>query len=158
MVLKVLLSTLLAFSSLSHDFHVSLTTIQYSAEESTYQATIKLFTDDLEKALNAEYSEEIILSSKNEFDQNVEAYVQSRFKLYDEQGNQLNLTYLGKELEYDVTWVYLESVPAKASENLTVENTLLNEVFRDQSHIVHYYLEEKTSTALLDASKTKSRF
>jgi hypothetical protein len=157
MVLKILLSTLLGFYSLSHDFHVSLTTINYSAEESTYQITIKLFTDDLEKALNAEYSEEIVLSTQ-EFDQNVEAYVQSRFKLYDDKGQRLNLAYLGKELEYDVTWVYVESVPAKASENLSVEITLLNEVFRDQSHIVHYYLGEKTSTALLDANKTKSRF
>ena len=158
MVFKVLLSTLLGFYSVSHDFHVSLTTIQYAAEESTYQTTIKLFTDDLEKALKGEYSEEIILSNGDGFDQNVEAYVQSRFKLYDEQGNQINLNYLGKELEYDVTWVYLESVPAKASENLTLENTLLNEVFSDQSHIVHYYLGEKTSTVLLDANKTKSRF
>lgn len=158
MVLKILLSTLLAFYSLSHDFHVSLTTIKYSAVESTYQTTIKLFTDDLEKALNTEYSEEIILSSKNEFDQCVEAYVQSRFKLYDGEGKRLNLTYLGKELEYDVTWVYLESSPVKAASNLSVENTLLNEVFRDQSHIVHYYQGENTSTVLLDARKTKSGF
>lgn len=157
MVLKILLSTLLGFYSLSHDFHVSLTTIKYSAEESTYQATIKLFTDDLEKALNEENSQKIILSN-NEFDEYVEAYVQSRFKLYNDDGKELNLTYLGKELEYDVTWVYMESKTAKASENLTVENTLLNEVFRDQSHIVHYYLGENTSTVLLDAGNLKSEF
>jgi len=157
MALKILLSTLLGFYSLSHDFHVSLTTIKYSAEESTYQTTIKLFTDDLEKALQEEYSEEIVLST-HEFDQNVEAYVQSRFKLYDDKGKRLNLAYLGKELEYDVTWLYLGSSPVKAAPNLSVENTLLNEVFSDQSHIVHYYLGENTTTVLLDASRTKSKF
>jgi len=157
MALKILLSTLLGFYSLSHDFHVSLTTIKYSAEESTYQTTIKLFTDDLEKALNEENSREIILTN-NEFDEYVEAYVQSRFKLYDDKGERLNLAYFGKELEYDVTWVYLESSPVKAAPNLCVENTLLNEVFSDQSHIVHYYLGENTTTVLLDASRTKSKF
>lgn len=139
-----------------HEFHVTLTSMEYSPVDSTYQISIKIFSDDLEKGLKGlTFQDEskskqtpVRLSNKS-----IEPYILKLFKLFDHNLNEVPLNYIGSETEMDVTWVYLESEKIIHVNRLKVENKILNEIYKDQSHIVNFHLNEETSTVLLNQSK-----
>ena len=56
---------------------------------------------------------------------------------------------LGKEVEMDVTWCYLEFTGVEAVRSITVRNEVLFEMFDDQSNLVHLYIGKEETSMLL---------
>ena len=52
-------------------------------------------------------------------------------------GGRVNGIFLGKEVDIDATWCYVEIVNITALETMTVTNTLLFDAFEDQINLVH---------------------
>jgi hypothetical protein len=60
----------------AHDFHTSITRLEYNAKEKTFEVSIRLFTDDLEKGLSkANNGQKIVVLNNDKNDGLVERYV-----------------------------------------------------------------------------------
>lgn len=142
-----------------HPFHVGLTEINYNSDSKTYQVSIKLFTDDLEKGLE-EYSGlnlDIVDSGLTQStDSLISSYTSENFQIYSE--TKIDLAYIGSEREYDVTWIYLESDILLKTTEIEVTNKLLLSIFSDQTHIIHYTMNEVIQSELIHAKETTVKF
>ncbi len=138
-----------------HPFHVGLTDINYNPNSETYQVSLKLFTDDLEKGLEEFSGVRLDLVDSDltaESDSVISKYVDDYFQLSTT--SKIELQYVGSEKDYDVTWVYLESDKMEASPEINVSNELLMSVYSDQTHIIHYTVNGEISSELIHSEKT----
>ena len=117
--------------------------------------SIKLFTDDLEKGLE-EFSGMKLDLVDSEFsaksDSAISNYVDTYFQLSST--SIIDLQYIGSEKDYDVTWIYLESDKTSADTEINVSNELLMSVYSDQTHIIHYSVNEEINSDLIHSEKT----
>lgn len=149
------------FANPYHAFFVTISEIEYNAAEKTVEISIKIFTDDLEKALNNRFSGKANLNTSQESPQ-VNTYLQGY--LVEKFGISVNnvaqtCQYIGKEKEDDATWCYLEVKNVAAVSNISVKNTLLMELYESQNNIVHVKVRGKSKSMMLKrnaASETLS--
>lgn len=98
-----------------HDFHYSRTDARWQPGTQTVQTTIRVFTDDLEMALREhhELSEEfaIWLGDNNEWAEADSAAFQwlTANLAMELDGIPVQWTWVGKEIELDVSYLYVES-------------------------------------------------
>ncbi len=143
----------IAMSFTTHKFYVSNTLIEFNAQSQSYEVTCKLFTDDLERALGGDA---IHLGAENEASNAntlVEEYVRSHFKITFNDQPQL-LSFVGKEVENDLTLCYFEMYQATDFNVLKVDNTMLLELFPEQKNIVELTSGGRSQTYILTKDKT----
>jgi hypothetical protein len=136
----------------SHEFYVGLTDIVYNAGTGRYEITLKLFTDDLELALERAFGRKAVLTDpahSSDLDSLVFDYLRSKFAVKGNRRQLLALNPIGRETEMDVTWIYLESAVMQPLQTAFVTNSLLMELYEDQSHIVHITQGGRTRSTLL---------
>jgi len=141
-MLAVLTALLVA---LSHDFHFSRTDLVYS-NEGTWYVTIRVFSDDLEsqiqkhrKTMGQDDGTPVWLGDELEHHDAAEwvGEVATTAWSLDINGSPIPCAFLGYEVDYDVTYLYLESMPAELPNVLTVSNSLFFDLFDDQVNEVH---------------------
>lgn len=130
----------------AHDFHASVTQMQYNAKEKTFEISIRMFTNDLEKALSQDSNTEVRLSPGAKSDAIIERYVSSRFAYVTAQKQSKATKYVGHEVEADANWIYLEMPFAEPFRGGLLKQNVLMEVFDDQVNMVnvHYQGQKKT--------------
>jgi len=64
-------------------------------------------------------------------------------------GNRKELSWVGKEIENDITWCYLEIINVDDLSKVSIENKLFLSSFDDQLNICHFYCSNKTETLML---------
>lgn len=140
-----------------HPFHTSLTEIQYNAREKSLEITIRLFTDDLETALTKlNNGQKIMIGGKNDNSNAVlSKYIQQHFAIITPQKQKKPINILGKEIEGDATWVYVEVPESAIVKDHTIYNDLMQELFDDQTNLVNFFYAGNKKTFLFN-SKTKS--
>ncbi|WP_212568036.1 DUF6702 family protein [Dyadobacter psychrophilus] len=126
-----------------HDYHVSVTQMQYNPALKTFEVSIRMFTDDLERALSqrglaqGNEKQRVVIKNDDKNDPLVERYVLKSFVLTDSQKKPVAIKYVGKEQEEDATWVYLE-IPFQGPLNgCKLQNSTLMEVFDDQVNMTN---------------------
>ncbi len=122
-----------------HDFHASITQIDVNAETGRLEVAVKLFTDDLETAVQPAGQPALHIGTPKEH-LRTEALLADHLRrhlLLQVDGRPAILRFLGKETEADATWCYLESDAIGSFKSLTVTNTLLLTQFEDQVNIIH---------------------
>ncbi|HCS19145.1 MAG TPA: hypothetical protein DIW47_01035 [Bacteroidetes bacterium] len=132
--LLLLCVAIAASSFVLHKFYISHYTLEYKTQ--TLQVTVKVFTDDLEKALKQtdpsikidENSDPEVLGPK------ILAYYNKHLQI--KSNTALNFQWVGYELENDLVWIYLE-VPALAAapKSLEISCTALTEIYEDQINL-----------------------
>ena len=142
-LLHIWMHALLAIAS--HDFHFSRTDLVCS-REGTWQVTIRVFTDDLERemALYQESMGEEALSPLWLGDEREHPkaekwagdVVEDAWTL-EVNDREVPCTYLGMEVDYDVTYLYLESAPTEFAHVIRISNALFFDQFDDQVNEVH---------------------
>lgn len=124
-----------------HDFHFSRTDVVYS-REGTWQVTMRVFTDDLEAELQGvrvDDGQPIWLGDTRQHpdaEMWVEQVVMDGWSL-EVNGHPASCAFLGMEVELDITYLYLESLPTDLPAVFTIENTLFFNQFDDQVNEVH---------------------
>jgi hypothetical protein len=129
-----------------HDYHVSVTQMQFNPALKSFEISIRLFTDDLEKGLSQSNDARIVIKNGDQNDALIEQYIRKSFVLTDNQKKPASIRYIGKEQEEDATWVYLE-VPIQGTwAGYKLQNSTLMEVFDDQVNMtnVKYASDKKT--------------
>ncbi len=125
---------------MAHKFYMSTTDVKYHSETKTLQSTIKLFTDDIEKVINEENGIKIFLGTEREVketDHLLEKYILSHFELKTK-NETVKLTFLGKEVDQNYTWIYLESNEISSPKRIEIINSLLVDYFEEQSNRVNF--------------------
>jgi hypothetical protein len=140
-----------------HAFHTSLTEIQYNAKEKSLEISIRMFTDDLETALTKfNNGQKIMVGGKNDnSDAVLSKYIQQHFAIISPQKQKKAISFIGKELEGDATWIYVEMPNSQDFKGHTLYNSLMQELFDDQTNLVNFTYLGNKKTFLFNA-KTKS--
>ncbi len=142
-IISIILAMLL-FASFSwlHEFYVSLTEIRYNPESERMEVSLRIFPDDMDRALLEHYGITSGLLTAQEHvaaDSLLEIYLLELFRI-ELDGAPLPLSYLGKEAESDVMWCYMESNALEKPDEIGVNNAILTEIFEDQVNIIQVYV------------------
>lgn len=145
---------LLFISSLTasaHPFFVSICEINYNAENQSLEISLRTFTDDLEKGLQDWGAGKLYLGESNESmkaDSVLKDYIFKILSIEVDQKN-TNLEYLGKEVERELTWVYLEVKHIPDFDEISVSDRLLFQTYSGQTNLIHVNHRNKIKSLLL---------
>ena len=129
-----------------HEFHASVTQMQYNPKERLFEISIRIFTDDFEKALSAASGSRVTLSSTDKNDPLIEKYVLAHFSYTNPQKQVKPIKYVGHEIEADANWLYLEMPYAEPFRGGSLKQNVLMELFDDQVNMlnIQYQSQKKT--------------
>lgn len=120
----------------AHDFFVSILTIRHRPETETLDLTWRITAHDIEHAL--ENVAPLKLGSPKEHpkaDSLLNAYFKQHLLLF--QDKQLTWNWVGKELDGETLYCYLQVEGIASPKDLLVQNTLLQDLFAEQQNLVH---------------------
>ena len=106
-------------------------------------------------ALNERNIENLFLGESREIPQSnqyITEYLTDNLSI-SVNGNPLEFSFIGKELEDDALWCYMEIKNVNELHSVKVKDTILTEVFDTQNNIVQVTLKGKTKNLLLRKNK-----
>jgi hypothetical protein len=144
-----ILATILSSFALLHNVHITHTTVQYNAETESLGITLKMPIEDLELAFEELGAKSLKIGTEGEqegVDSMIMKYVQQRL-IFAPNGTKMSYTWIGKETSKNLhdLYVYLELPNCNKNgvlETIEVKNTLLTEVFADQSNVVLFEIDD----------------
>lgn len=156
----MLLSILLSWIINLHPIHLSVTEVNYSEKDKTFQITSRIFIDDLElsvRALKKENELNLLEPDKGrKTDDLVSEYLARHLKVKID-GKPVALNYLGSEVEDVALICYIESPVVKKFKTIEVSNDVIQETHADQSNLVHVtYRGQIKSARLMRENPTES--
>lgn len=119
-----------------HKYYVSSTLIDFNHDSGTYQVSLKIFHDDLEKDLGFD-TNELDYSNYPNTNLIIKNYLKNNLKIYSEEG-ELKLDYLGFERKNDLVIYYVEIYNPMKLKSFIVENKILFDSFKNQKNIILY--------------------
>jgi hypothetical protein len=141
--------------NLRHDFHVCIVEVQHNAQTQSLEITIKLFTDDIERSMRTLGAGQMRLGDTRELpdaDAKLLAYLQNRLALRIN-GQAVAYRWVGKEVELDALWCYVEVPDVAELKQLEVTNRILLEIFDDQANVVHVHVKDRVQSLFLDKTE-----
>jgi hypothetical protein len=118
-----------------HDFHSSLTVMEYEPKDENYEITIRLFTDDIENLLQKTSNKKIPLESA-EAESALKIYLSKHFTVKAPKSRFTNWEWVGFEAGTENSEIFV-LYRAKPNTELIVENSILSDLFSDQQNIVN---------------------
>jgi len=158
----VMFSATLFLSSgwLPHKFYVSLTEVRYNTQAERFEVSMRIFPDDLDRALMERSGIRTQLATELEHekaDSLLQAYLLESFSIRAD-GQLVAVSYLGKEQESDAIWCYLESSPLPGPQSISIRHELLTDVFPEQVNIVQVYIDNWNKGLLLNRTQSIGEF
>ena len=140
----------------AHPLHVSLCQIDFKPQSKTLEISVKIFADDLLNALSKQNIPDLYLGEQKEnpkSDEYVFNYLQNNlsFKI---NGNKIEYDYIGKEMEDDALWCFIQINNITELNQIEVSDRILTEIFDDQNNIVEVNKNGKIRNLLLDRKNT----
>lgn len=135
-----------------HKFYVSITKIEYVKEKNSLQIITKIFTEDIEDALQQRYDASISLDTKKETKTAVEDlknYILQKINI-KVNGKAAKLEYIGKEYDTDMVVAYIEIKDVNDLKTIEIENKILMEIFPEQQNIIHLKTPKNRRSLILD--------
>lgn len=154
---KWLLPAMLSFT---HPFYVSVTEIDHNAEDKTLEISCKLFTEDFESVLAANYKTSIDLSGEAKKADNgklVWDYITHHLSLKVD-GKAVTPEFVGFEKDKEAVWVYCQAGGIASFKKLEMTNTILHDFINTQINIIHVTQQGKRKSTKLDYPKSSAVF
>jgi hypothetical protein len=153
----LLLFLLFGVNSLNaHPFYVSICQVEFNKETKSLEMALKVFADDLLLGLENEGITKLFLGEEKENPKTNEyifEYLKSQMKFTINQKD-AEFSYVGKEMENSVVWIYLEIRKIDDLQTAKVETKLLTEVRETQNNIVQINKNGDIKNMLLNKDKT----
>ncbi len=140
-----------------HEFHTSFMTIEQNREEKLLEITLKVFTHDLVPTLTARLNKQIDLGAGDEIDTEIIKYIREHFSLKTAKGETPEFEWVGKELDAQVVYFYLEIPFEGELENATVSNSLFFERFKQQINYVSLKFDEKKADLVFKVGEKEKK-
>jgi hypothetical protein len=135
-----------------HPIHVSVTEISYDEKDKELEIISRIFIDDLEasirQAQNRPELNLLSLESNTSIDKLVSMYLQSRLKIKLD-GKEQKVVYLGHEIENEAILCYIQVANVKKWKTIEVANSVITELYDDQSNLVHVTVAGKVKSLRL---------
>jgi hypothetical protein len=122
-----------------HPLHVSVTEINYDEKDKALEIMVRIFVDDLETTMrkNQNIPDLDITKPKGPtLDEMMQKYLQESL-VVSLDGKRQTIKYLGNERDGEAFVFYIEVPGVKKWKKIGVSNSILTEVFDDQSNLVH---------------------
>lgn len=151
----VLLISLTAFK-LHKEYH-SLTEINFNNKEKTIEITMRLFTNDLDLALLRHFEKNMELGTEKETsdaNRSLEIYLNQKF-LININNTPKVYQFLGKEFEKDEMYVYLEIQNIDKIQQISVQNSVLTEVYFEQENTIKLHINDLKESLILTKENDK---
>ncbi len=143
LIFSILLSS--GFVQKTHPIYISNTEIKYNTTTETYQISVKIFADDLEKVFEKKYKLKIELGTDKEHPKAKEylfEYLKSNLILYND-NKELIYNYIGHEsgdkADMFAMFIYLETKKCKKSILLSIKNTILLSEIANQLNFISFH-------------------
>jgi hypothetical protein len=141
----------------AHEIYVSITTIRYQPETRRLVVRVRIFTDNLDEALRHHFGQPANLNTPKESpqaDSLIAGYVREQLQLFAD-GQPVNLQWVKKQYDADVTETYWQSDSLTQPKQLVVENRILIDVIEAQTNIVRVRIGDSKKQYNFDAAITK---
>lgn len=151
MFYNYIFSVLLLVSIIIHPFYISLTEIRYNPKEKSLEISQKIFRDDLENALTSQYRSKVNFldpGNKADLEKKIKKYILENNDIAIN-GEKLELTYLGYELEEEAIWCYLEVLKVPIPKTADVKNSILHKNFDAQQNVINFYFGKNPKSLIL---------
>jgi hypothetical protein len=133
----------------THAFHTSIAEMRYNPREKAFEISIRIFTDDLEKTLSSNnQNRKFVIENADKNDLFIDQYVHKHFVITSPKNQKLIYQYVGKEKEGDATWIYLEMPVVEPLKGAKIQNTVLMDMFDDQTNIVNIFMNNEKKSYL----------
>lgn len=137
----------------AHKFYVSNTIAQYNPVTKSLEITAKVFTDDLEFALEKAFGEREkiemgVLSDPNQKDK-CHRYFAQHFA-FKANGMPMQFMFVGVETDLDLSYVYIEFPNFQPFNALDIRNDMFLELFEEQVNILHLKMAGWNQTLSFD--------
>lgn len=120
----------------AHRYHTSLTRMDYNEKEKLIEISMQLFTHDLVPALERKAGKRVDLEKTPEADKLILNYLNENFVFKNKNGETHALRWVGKEMEVDAVWVYVEIPSPESPSGANLQNSVLFESFPEQVNLV----------------------
>ena len=163
MRIKATLSLLLAVCLISfkHEYHVSITQLDYNTESNTIQLAMKLHNEDVEFLIKKNLEGPLNLEKDIEKEEVIDflhKYIKTSFSITSQEVS-VDYKFVGKEFEDDDLWIYMETEKFDEMPDIEVKNTLFLELFHDQNNMVHYSKDNQVvQSAVMNKQKRTHSF
>lgn len=156
--MKLVIALALIFKlQLLHPIHVSVTEIEYDEKEQELEIMTRIFVDDLETAIRLQRNKPDldILNPPPGLTREkiIGEYIGSQLSIRLDNKQQA-IRYLGQELEGEAVICYLIVSNIKRWRSIEIKNGALQELFDDQSNIVHVTVGENIKSMRLVKDKS----
>jgi hypothetical protein len=134
-----------------HPLHLSVMEIAHDQKEKELEITLRVFIDDLQAAIRNKLNQEdldILHPVNTTADKLIWEYLQPHLSIQLDGKKQI-IKYLGHEADADAMTFYIQVQPVKTWKTIEIKNSLLTELFEDQSNLVNITLGEKTKSLRL---------
>jgi hypothetical protein len=156
-VIALLSLSLQASAPICHKFYLSNTSIEFNAQNRAVEITSKIFTDDLEHAIEAQcYRYHSLFPQTPEVFELVKKYIGEKLSL-QVSGRNVVLNFLGYSSDNDMTTLFLEGSYFEPHQ-VVVSNTILLEQFTDQQNITEVRWNGQSKREYLTKDKTSFQF
>lgn len=144
----------------AHPIHITVLQLDYNPKSQALELAFKIFADDFESAVNKQNKVVLRLGSDRELQGAANLlfdYIKQHFTL-SINGKPVSMRFVGKELEGEAVWVYAEAMSlqmlgTKGTKTLTMHNTLLFDLYDDQSNLVNVSVGQQRKSALFRKGK-----
>lgn len=142
-----------------HPVHVTVTNIDFNAKQRSFDISIKIFTDDVEGAIQKNHNVSLFLGKTNEnkeADKFLEEYIRNNFNISINSDNfaERKMKMVRKEMSEGALWIYFSYSITKKIETLQVQNSLLNDYYPDMTNLVIIKVNETETGYSLNKSTT----
>jgi hypothetical protein len=140
-------------STLKHDFHTSLTEISFNPKSKSLELSVRVFTDDLEAALTSFNNGQLVRIEDAESVVNplIEQYIRKNLALVSPDKKVKFGKFYGKEKESEATWLYLEIFDCQDIKGYTLYNSIMMELFGDQTNLVNIIYPSHKKTVVYNS-------
>jgi hypothetical protein len=144
------IAALLVFSLAGiHPIHVSVTEIAYDEKEKELEIILRAFADDIELGIRQQRNQpELNVLAAADLKTMLWNYVQPHFTIQLD-GKPHPIKYIGYEKEDEVFIFYIQVQPAKPWKTIDIKNSVLTEVYTDQSNLINVTHQTKTKSLRL---------
>jgi len=143
-----------------HPLYIAVTEINHNSKDKILEISCKMFTNDLEAALEKMSGTRVDLSaaaSKAATDKLIEAYVERHLRLRVD-GKPVALHFVGSEKENDGTWSYFQVNDVSTVKKIEAVDELLYDSFNQQINIMHVTVGGQRKSTRLDYPDANAAF
>lgn len=143
----------------AHPVHVSITTIEYQPEKKGFVVAIKIFYDDISISVLNRYKETLnFVTSKKESEKSSHRYISEVFAIKinnKEQSGRMKFAF--SEIHSEALWMYYVLPYKESIKNVTVTNSILNEMYPDQKNLVIVKIDKFEKGYSLDRNNNECK-